>query len=47
MTTGGVSPVPREARPYQGQRAGLVTHGAAAAIDGVVVVLVLVAGYAA
>jgi len=42
---GGVSPVPREARPYQGRRAGLVTRLVAATIDGVVVGLVLLAGY--
>ncbi len=47
MTPGGVSPLPREARPYQGRRAGLVTRGAAAAIDGMVVVLALLAGYGA
>ena len=47
MTTGGVSPLPREARPYQGQRAGLVTRAAAAAIDGTVVFLALLAGYVA
>lgn len=47
MTTGGVSPVPREMRPYQGQRAGLVTQGVAALVDAVVVVLTLLAGYAA
>ncbi|HSE10671.1 MAG TPA: RDD family protein [Nocardioidaceae bacterium] len=46
MSEGGVSPLPREARPYQGQRAGLVTRLAAAVLDGIVVVLVLVAGYA-
>lgn len=46
MTEGGVSPLPREARPYQGQRAGLVTRLVAATLDGVVVGLVLVAGYA-
>lgn len=42
----GVSPLPREARPYQGQRAGLVTRFVAAVIDGVVVGLVLLVGYA-
>ena len=42
---GGVSPVPREARPYQGRRAGLVTRLVAACIDAVVVGLVLLAGY--
>lgn len=45
MTTGGISPLPKEARPYQGRRAGLVTQGVAAAIDGVVVVVALLAGY--
>jgi uncharacterized RDD family membrane protein YckC len=47
MTAGGVSPLPREARPYQGRRAGVVTRMVAAAIDGVVVVGVLLAAYAA
>jgi len=47
MSEGGVSPVPREARPYQGQRAGLVTRLVAAVIDGLVVALVLSAGYVA
>lgn len=47
MTESGVSPLPREARPYQGQRAGLVTRGVAAAIDGLVVGLALLIGYAA
>jgi uncharacterized RDD family membrane protein YckC len=47
MSEGGVSPLPREARPYQGKRAGLVTRGIAAVIDGVVVALVLLAGYVA
>lgn len=47
MIEGGVSPLPREARPYQGQRAGLVTRMVAAAIDGVVVIILLLLGYAA
>lgn len=47
MSGGGVSPLPREARPYQGQRAGLVTRLVAAAIDGAVVGLVLLGGYLA
>jgi uncharacterized RDD family membrane protein YckC len=47
VTESGVSPVPREARPYQGMRAGLVTRMIAAGIDGVVVILTLLAGYAA
>jgi uncharacterized RDD family membrane protein YckC len=47
MTESGVSPLPREARPYQGRRAGLVTRMVAAGLDGVVVILVLLVGYAA
>lgn len=47
MTESGVSPLPREARPYQGRRAGLVTRMVAASIDGVVVILFLLVGYAA
>lgn len=46
MTESGVSPVPREARPYQGKRAGLVTRMVAAALDGMVVILTLLVGYA-
>jgi uncharacterized RDD family membrane protein YckC len=45
MTEGGISPIPREARPYQGQRAGLVTRSLAAAIDALVVGVLLLAGY--
>ncbi len=41
---GHVSPVPREARPFQGQRAGLVTRTAAAVIDCLVVAGALVVG---
>jgi uncharacterized RDD family membrane protein YckC len=41
-----LSPLPREARPYQGQRAGLVTRMIGAAIDAAVVGLVLCMGYA-
>ncbi len=47
MTEGGISPVPREARPYQGRRAGLVTRIVAAAIDGIVVGFALLVGYLA
>jgi uncharacterized RDD family membrane protein YckC len=47
MVERAVSPLPREARPYQGRRAGLVTRMAAAALDGVVVTLLLLIGYAA
>lgn len=47
MSDTSVSPVPREARPYQGKRAGVVTRMVAAAIDGVVVTILLLTGYAA
>jgi uncharacterized RDD family membrane protein YckC len=40
-----VDPVPREARPYQGHRAGLVTRTAAAAIDIGVVAIALGVSY--
>jgi uncharacterized RDD family membrane protein YckC len=46
MLEGGVSPLPRRARPYQGRRAGVVTRMVAAGIDGIVVVLVLLGAYA-
>jgi uncharacterized RDD family membrane protein YckC len=46
MNEGGVSPLPREARPYQGQRAGLVTRLVAAAIDGIVLLAGLLGVYA-
>jgi uncharacterized RDD family membrane protein YckC len=35
VTERGISPLPREARPYQGKRAGVVTRVAAAAIDSI------------
>jgi uncharacterized RDD family membrane protein YckC len=47
MAGRGVSPLPRAARPYQGQRAGLVTRLVAAVVDAGVVGLILAAGYAA
>jgi uncharacterized RDD family membrane protein YckC len=47
MTERHVSPIPREARPYQGQRAGLVTRFVASAIDGLIVLAVVLAGYGA
>ena len=47
MSEGGVSPVPREARPYQGQRAGVVTRLVSALIDSVLASLGLGAAYAA
>jgi len=40
-----ISPVPREARPFQGQRAGLVTRLIAAVLDAFVVGAVLLGGY--
>ncbi|MEW1953861.1 RDD family protein [Terrabacter sp. NPDC080008] len=46
MSAVGETPVPREARPYQGRHAGLVTRLIAAALDLVVVAAVLAAAYA-
>lgn len=40
-----VNPVPVEARPYQGQRAGVVSRVIASSIDFGVVVAILAAGY--
>lgn len=45
MTESGVSPLPHEAQRFQGRRAGVVTRMIAAGLDGVVVALVLLAGY--
>jgi uncharacterized RDD family membrane protein YckC len=45
MKEGGISPVPREARPYQGRTAGVVTRVAAGAIDAGVVAAVLLLSY--
>jgi uncharacterized RDD family membrane protein YckC len=45
MTSHEISPVPREARPYQGERAGVVTRMAANTIDALVIGLALVATY--
>ncbi|HET6299558.1 MAG TPA: RDD family protein [Kribbella sp.] len=39
--------VPREARPYQGRHAGVVTRLTAGIIDAIVVVVLLLAGYVA
>jgi uncharacterized RDD family membrane protein YckC len=36
--------VPREARPYQGHRAGMVTRGLAGAVDAAVVLILVTAG---
>ena len=46
MTQDRISPVPREARAYQGAPAGLVTRMIANTVDTVVVVVVLLAGWA-
>lgn len=40
-----ISPVPREARPFQGQRAGIVTRLIAATLDAFVIGAVLLGGY--
>jgi uncharacterized RDD family membrane protein YckC len=40
-----ISPVPRDARAYQGQRAGVVTRLAAGILDAMVVGVVLALGY--
>ncbi len=42
---GGVSPLPREARPYQGHTAGVVTRLVAAFIDSLIVGVILLCGY--
>ncbi len=41
-----LSPVPREGRPYQGRRAGIVSRLVANTVDFVVVALLVAAGYA-
>jgi uncharacterized RDD family membrane protein YckC len=43
--TAGIDPIPREAREYQGRRAGVVTRLAAGVIDIGVVALILIIGY--
>jgi len=45
MTAGDLSAIPREARPYQGTTAGLLTRLIASAIDAVTVVALLVVIY--
>lgn len=45
MTDETLVPIPREARPYQGHRAGLVSRLLANAVDAVVVVMILIAAY--
>jgi uncharacterized RDD family membrane protein YckC len=44
--TDGLSPLPHRARPYQGQRAGVVTRLVASTIDAVVVAAAQLLGYA-
>ena len=44
-TAARISPVPREARAFQGQRAGIVTRLIAAVLDGLVIGAVLLGGY--
>ncbi|MGZ4581052.1 MAG: RDD family protein [Nocardioidaceae bacterium] len=45
MTEGGVTHVPREARPFQGRTAGLVSRLIANTVDAAVVVVALAVGY--
>lgn len=47
MSEAHVTPVPREARAYQGRRAGLVTRLVAAVLDALVVATVLLGAYLA
>ena len=42
---GATDPVPLQARPYQGQRAGVVTRVIASVVDGIVVAAVQLIGY--
>ena len=45
-TAGSISPIPREARPFQGQRAGLVTRVIANTVDGLLVGIIALAIWA-
>jgi uncharacterized RDD family membrane protein YckC len=45
VTEEGHSPIPREARPYQGHPAGIVSRSLANVVDGLLVGALLVAGY--
>jgi uncharacterized RDD family membrane protein YckC len=45
MSEPGVSPIPQEARPYQGQPAGVVSRSVAAVIDAAVVLVGLLVAY--
>jgi uncharacterized RDD family membrane protein YckC len=42
---GRISPIPREARTYQGQRAGVISRTLACVVDGLVIVAVVAACY--
>ncbi len=44
-TAARISPVPREARPFQGQRAGIVTRLIAATLDACVIGIILLGAY--
>jgi uncharacterized RDD family membrane protein YckC len=46
VTHDSISPVPREARPYQGRTAGVISRFTACAIDGALVTLLVLGGYA-
>jgi uncharacterized RDD family membrane protein YckC len=45
MSTAPISPVPQEARSFQGHRAGVVTRTVAACVDAAVVGVVVLAGW--
>jgi uncharacterized RDD family membrane protein YckC len=45
VTHQGVSPIPREARPYQGNSAGVISRFTGSFIDGVLVILLLLTAY--
>ena len=45
MSEGHISPIPREARTYQGQRAGVVSRTLSCVVDGLVIIALLVSGY--
>jgi uncharacterized RDD family membrane protein YckC len=47
VTHQGVSPIPREARPYQGNRAGVISRFTGSLIDGALVTLLVVFAYLA
>jgi uncharacterized RDD family membrane protein YckC len=45
VTHQGVSPIPREARPYQGNSAGVISRFTGSLIDGALVTLLLLIAY--